>query len=217
MSVLKVLVAVGVAYLLGAVPVGYLVVRLFKGKDIRQVGSGRTGSTNALRAGGVKVGIVTALGDLAKGILAVLVAQAIAGELYPGLVEAAAGLAAVIGHNWPLYLGFRGGAGTVPSVGAAIAFWPWCALYLVPMFPIGLYFIGYASLASLLGAAVIVLTFLVRAALGLDPHWWYVVYSVLASGLVVWELRPNIKRLREGTERAVGRRALRAGKSITGQ
>ncbi|MBN1890893.1 MAG: glycerol-3-phosphate 1-O-acyltransferase PlsY [Thermoflexales bacterium] len=217
MSVLTVLAAVVVAYLLGSIPVGYLAVRVLKGKDIRQVGSGRTGSTNALRAGGVRVGIVTALGDLAKGILAVFVARAIAGSIYPGMVEAAAGLAAVIGHNWPLYLGFKGGAGTVPSVGAAIAFWPWCALYLVPMFPLGLYFIGYASLASLIGAAVIALTFLIRAALGLDPHWWYVAYSLLSSGLVVWELRPNIKRLREGTERAVGLRALRAGKSITGQ
>ncbi len=217
MSVIIVLAAVVVAYLLGAIPVGYLAVRLLKGKDIRQVGSGRTGSTNALRAGGVTGGIVTALGDLAKGILAVLVARAIAGPVYPGLVEAAAGLAAVIGHNWPIYLGFKGGAGTVPSVGAAIAFWPWCALYLVPLFPLGLYFIGYASLTSLIGAAVVLLTFLVRAALGLDSHWWYVAYSLLSSGIVVWALRPNIKRLREGTERIVGRRALHAGKSITGQ
>lgn len=217
MSGVTVLAALVAAYLLGAIPVGFLAVRAFTGKDIRQVGSGRTGTTNALRAGGVKVGIVTALGDLAKGILAVLVARAIAGTAYPGLVEAAAGVAAVVGHNWPVYLGFKGGAGTVPSLGAALALWPWCALYLVPLFPLGLYFIGYASLTSLIGAAVIVLTFLVRAVLGLDPHWWYFAYSLFSSALVVWELRPNIKRLREGTERVIGLRALRAGKSLTGQ
>jgi len=207
-----------IGYLIGSIPMGYLVIKVVKGEDIRKHGSGRTGGTNALRAGGAIAGALTSLGDALKGYAAVMLARVIVGpaELATTvgtLAAVVAGLGAVIGHNWSLYLSFKGGAGTAPNIGAAIAFWPMAGLYLAPMVPLGLYLIGYASVTSLIIAAMVLVTFVVRAALQADPNWWYVAYAVGATVVVVWALRPNIKRLREGTERLVGLRARAAKKS----
>jgi glycerol-3-phosphate acyltransferase PlsY len=197
------------------------VIRLMKGEDIRTHGSGRTGGTNALRAGGLGAGALTMLGDAAKGYVAVTVARIVMGQeaiaTNLGAVAAAlAGLGAVVGHNWSVYLGFKGGAGTAPNIGASIAFWPISGLYLAPMVPLGLFLIGYASVTSLLIAGAVLATFLVRAAVQADPNWWYAGYAVAATAAVVWALRPNIKRLREGTERMVGLRARLARKRKDG-
>jgi len=201
-----------IGYLIGSIPMGYLVIKVVKGEDIRKHGSGRTGGTNALRAGGPIAGALTSLGDALKGYAAVMLARVIVGpaELATTvgtLAAVVAGLGAVIGHNWSLYLSFKGGAGTAPNIGAAIAFWPVAGLYLAPMVPLGLYLIGYASVTSLIIAGMVLVTFVVRAALQADPNWWYVGYAVAATAVVVWALRPNIKRLRAGTERLVGLRA----------
>jgi glycerol-3-phosphate acyltransferase PlsY len=201
-----------IGYLIGSVPMGYLVIKLLKGEDIRHHGSGRTGGTNALRAGGLGAGALTMFGDALKGFAAVMLARLVVGPemLMTSLgtfASAVAGFGAVIGHNWSVYLGFKGGAGTAPNIGAAIAFWPIAGLYLAPMVPLGLYLIGYASVTSLVVAGMVLVTFIVRAALQADPNWWYAAYAVAATVAVVWALRPNIKRLREGTERRVGRRA----------
>jgi len=210
-----------IGYLIGSIPMGYLVIKVVKGEDIRKHGSGRTGGTNALRAGGPIAGALTSLGDAFKGYAAVMLARVIVGpaELATTvgtLAAVVAGLGAVIGHNWSLYLSFKGGAGTAPNIGAAIAFWPVAGLYLAPMVPLGLYLIGYASVTSLVIAAVVLVTFVVRAALQADPNWWYVAYAVGATVVVVWALRPNIKRLREGTERLVGLRARAARQRNSG-
>ena len=206
-----VLVAV-VGYLVGSIPMGYVVIKLLRGKDIRQHGSGRTGGTNALRAGGGVAATLTVVGDIVKGYVAVALARLLIGPAawatsLGTLALALAGLAAVLGHNWSVYLGFKGGAGTAPNIGAAIAFWPVAGLYLAPMVPLGLYLIGYASVTSLIIAGMVLVTFVVRAALQADPNWWYVAYAAAAAAAVVWALRPNIKRLRDGTERLVGLRA----------
>jgi glycerol-3-phosphate acyltransferase PlsY len=204
-----------IGYLVGSIPMGYLIIRLMKGEDIRSHGSGRTGGTNALRAGGPVAGILTSVGDAFKGYAAVTLARLVVGpEVLAttiGTVAAVlAGLAAVVGHNWSVYLGFKGGAGTAPNIGATIAFWPIAGLYLAPMVPLGLYLIGYASVTSLVIAGMVLITFAVRAALQADPNWWYVGYATAAAAAVVWALRPNIKRLRQGTERMVGLRARKA-------
>jgi glycerol-3-phosphate acyltransferase PlsY len=201
-----------VGYLIGSIPMGYLVIKLVKGQDIREHGSGRTGGTNAMRAGGFGAGALTMIGDVVKGYAAVWLARVILGA---GVVEtslgtfisALAGLGAVVGHNWSIYLKFKGGAGTAPNIGASLAFWPISLLYLAPMVPIGLYLIGYASVTSMVVAGLIIITYVVRAALQADPNWWYAAYAIAAAAAIVWALRPNIKRLREGTERLVGRRA----------
>jgi len=193
----QLLLAAAAGYLLGAIPVGYMVIWLLKRQDIRRQGSGRIGGTNALRAGGTLAGVLTGVGDILKGLLAVLVARWITHGAIWGDVLAA--VAAVVGHNWSVYVGFRGGAGTAPNIGACIAIWPLSAVWLVPLLPFGLNVIGYASVTSLLVAAVIPLTLAVRAALG-QGHWLHVLYGVVAGLTVVWALRPNIKRLLSGTE-----------------
>lgn len=212
-----ILITALIGYLIGSIPVGYVVIRLMKGEDIRTHGSGRTGGTNALRAGGLGAGTLTMLGDAAKGYAAVTLARLVLGQealaTNIGAVAAAlAGLGAVVGHNWSVYLGFKGGAGTAPNIGASIALWPVSGLYLAPMVPLGLFLIGYASVTSLLIAGMVLVTFVVRAALQADPNWWYAAYGVAAAVAVAWALRPNIKRLREGTERMVGLRARLARK-----
>lgn len=193
----QVLLATVIAYLFGSIPVGYLVIYAMKGRDIRTIGSGRTGGTNALRAGGSGAAILTAAGDMLKGAAAVLVARQIAGQA--PLVDVIAAVAAVIGHNWSIFLRFKGGAGTGPNVGACIALWPLSAIWLIPFLPFGINVIRYASVTSLVIAAVIPATLALRAALGAGP-WLHVLYGVLAAAAVAWALRPNIKRLVNGTE-----------------
>jgi glycerol-3-phosphate acyltransferase PlsY len=193
------IVALPVAYLLGSIPVGILVVRWFQGIDVRQVGSGRTGGTNVLRAAGWKAAVFTGLGDASKATLAVLVARWIHG---PSLLLALAGAAAVVGHNYSLFLGFRGGAGTGASIGGALALWPVSGLITIPtLLGIGMA-TGRASLGSITITLVLPLVFAVRAILGHGP-WAYVAHGLTTSVVTLWALRPNIKRLLEGNERPV--------------
>ncbi len=198
----RLLSAAVAGYLLGAIPMGYLVIFAMKGQDIRQHGSGRTGGTNAVRAGGSWAGVFTVIGDSIKGILAILIARWITGDAVWG--DVLAGVAAVIGHNWSIYIGFKGGAGTGANIGACIGIWPLSALWLIPLLPFGLNVIRYASVTSLVIAAVIPLTLAIRAALGAGP-WLHVLYGVLAAVAVTWALRPNIKRILNGTEPRVPR------------
>ena len=198
---LLLLIATAVAYLIGSIPVGYLVIWLTQGRDIRTVGSGRTGGTNALRAGGSWAGIATGAGDILKGFLAVFAARLIIGDAVanPSVAGIVGGIAVVAGHNWSVFMNFRGGAGTAPNVGASIAIWPLSALWLLPMLPFGLNLIRYASLMSLIVAVVIPISFAIRAVLGYGP-WLDVLYGVVTGLMVAWALRPNIKRLINGTE-----------------
>jgi acyl phosphate:glycerol-3-phosphate acyltransferase len=194
-------IAAGVAaYLIGSIPVGYLVIYAMKGQDIRRHGSGRTGGTNALRAGGRWAGIATGAGDMFKGFVAVIVARWIMGSSpYTVWSDVLAGVLVVIGHNASIYLGFKGGAGTGPNIGAAVALWPLSGLWLVPMLPVGLNVTGYASLTSIIIAILIPVQFAIRAALHVGP-WQYVLEGVLTMIAILWALRPNIKRLLNGTE-----------------
>jgi acyl phosphate:glycerol-3-phosphate acyltransferase len=192
------LVLAGIAgYLLGSIPTGYLVVGILTGRDVRKVGSGRTGGTNAMRAGGVKAFVLTGIGDVLKGVAAVIVARLITGDWLVG--QAVAGVAAVIGHNWSIFLGFKGGAGTGANIGVCIGLWPLSALWLIPLVPLGVFVVGYASITSLVIAALIPITLALRAAAG-QSSWIYVGYGIAAALTVVWALRPNIKRLLAGTE-----------------
>lgn len=193
----RLILATVIAYLLGSVPVGYLVIYAMKGRDIRTIGSGRTGGTNALRAGGSGAAVLTAAGDMLKGAAAVLLARLIAGQA--PIVDVLAAVAAVAGHNWSVFLNFKGGAGTGPNVGACIALWPWSAVWLIPLLPFGINVIRYASVTSLMIALVIPITLAIRAAVGAGP-WLHVLYGALAAVAVAWALRPNIKRLISGTE-----------------
>jgi glycerol-3-phosphate acyltransferase PlsY len=202
---IKYIISVVVAYLLGSIPVGVFVVRLFGGRDIRTVGSGRTGGTNALRAAGLPAGVVTGLGDVAKGYAAIAVARLVAGTSLP-ILEALCAVAVVSGHNWPIYINFKGGAGTGPNVGAATAFWPWTGAILIPLVPIVLLTTGYASLASTSASLIIVAIFIIRAIFFNQPTA-YIGYAIATTILTAIALIPNYKRLVAGTERRVGPRA----------
>ncbi len=187
-------------YLLGSIPFGFIVVGMLRERDITTEGSGRIGGTNAMRAGGLGAGALTVAGDVCKGLAAVAWAHAV----LPGVVWAGvlAGWAAVLGHNASIYLGFRGGAGSGPNMGVAGAFWPPSLIFTLLCLPFSLFVIGYASVGSLLIAAVIIALFAVRAALGHGPVE-YVWYGIGALALVVYALRPNIDRLLKGTEKRV--------------
>src|SRR5512143_650380 len=111
MAAVTLILAAIAGYLIGSIPTGYLVVGALTGIDVRKVGSGRTGGTNAMRAGGVRAFALTGIGDMLKGIAAVLAARLIVTWLAAGdrpLAEAVAGFAAVCGHNWSVFLGFKG-------------------------------------------------------------------------------------------------------------
>ena len=205
------LAAAALGYLCGAIPFGFIYVRLFKGQDLTKIGSGRTGGTNSFRAAGLGVGVLTSFSDVLKGAAAVwLTTRLVGGALGPDLLpwsQALAGVLAVVGHNWSIFLKFGGGAGTGPNVGWSAAIWPW--IFPIAFLVMGgmLYFVGMASVASLSMAAVTIIIFAIRFAMGVDTTLAYLVGSVVAGLVVAWALRPNIRRVMNGTERLVGRRA----------
>jgi glycerol-3-phosphate acyltransferase PlsY len=214
MQILYFLLAALIGYLLGSIAFGFIYVKLFKGEDLRTIGSGRTGGTNSLRAAGLGVGLLTSLSDVFKGAAAVWLTTWLLGDaLGPALLpwaQATAGVFAVIGHNWSIYLKFAGGAGTGPNVGWSAAIWPW--IFPIAFLVMGgmLYFVGMASVASLSMAAVTITIFAIRYVLGIDTTLAYLVGSIVAGLVVTWALRPNIRRVLNGTERVVGRRARQA-------
>jgi len=218
MQAVWVVVSVVLGYLIGSIPFGWVVVKLSTGRDIREVESGRTGGTNALRAAGVWAGIATALLDILKGACAVWVARWLtAGNAW---AESLAPLAAILGHNYSLYLiergadgriKLRGGAGAAPCAGGAMALWAPSVLILVPLGALILYFVGYASVATMSVGLVVATIFALRYFAGLS-EWQNILYGLLAFGAMLWALRPNIKRLIDGNERLVGLRARRSKK-----
>lgn len=188
-----------VGYVLGSVPVGFLIVRWVREIDIREIGSGRTGGTNVLRAAGWEMAILVMLVDIIKGALAVLIARWLNG---PPLVQALAGVTAIVGHNYSIFLRFKGGAGAMAAVGGATALWPWSSVILLLAGLVVVLTTRYASMGSITLALLIPIILAIRAAMGLGP-WDYLVYGLLAALLVVWALKPNIQRLLRGEERRV--------------
>lgn len=209
---MQILLDLGLAllgYVIGSIPFGLIIVKLRTGKDIRQVESGRTGGTNAMRAAGFLAGLMTAVMDILKGAAAVWVARTLGGSEY---AQVLAPLAAILGHNYSLFLAerdaqgrlrFRGGAGGAPCLGGALGLWPPSAGIILLVGVVVFFGTGYASLTTIsvgLGALII---FWVLAALGLAP-WQYVAYGLVGLALLLWALRPNIRRLFSGQERVVG-------------
>jgi glycerol-3-phosphate acyltransferase PlsY len=206
------------AYIFGSIPFGLLIVKLTTGKDIRQVASGRTGGTNAARAAGAWAGILTGFMDGFKGAAAVWVAQAAS----PGnhWLHVIAPLAAILGHNYSLFiierdekghLRLRGGAGGGPTVGGAIGLWWPSAFIILPLAVLVFIGIGYASITTMSIALITIAIFSVRYSMGLAtlPD---VLYGVIAFVFLVWALRPNIHALIEGRERFHGWRPWRKKK-----
>jgi glycerol-3-phosphate acyltransferase PlsY len=205
------LAAIAAGYLLGAVPVGLLVGRMAGNVDLRDLGSRRTGATNASRTLGMRWGAVVLLLDIAKGIVAVFLARLLFRD--GGAVEwvaAAAGLAAVVGHNWSVIIGFRGGRGVATTGGGLLALSPLAVIAVVPVMLVIVWRTRYVSAASLAGAAGAMIATAVLAAAGLGT-WPAFAYAVAAGALVIASHGDNIARLRAGTERRVGEREAARG------
>ncbi len=194
------------AYLLGSIPVGYLLVRIFRRQDIRTVGSGNIGATNVLRSEGKALGAATFLLDVCKGALAVLLAAMIAGSVLPTVpqrnVEALAALFAVLGHMFPIWLHFHGGKGVATGFGVFLVAAPWAALSSITLFAIVFALTRYVSLGSILGAASfpVFAWFMVN---GERPLFFIAVQAAVAL-LIIVKHHPNIRRLLTGNEHRFG-------------
>ena len=210
---LYLLLAAAIGYLIGAIPFGYIYVKLVTGKDIRTIESGRTGGTNAGRAAGGWVGWLTGLSDMFKATAAVLAATALvqnglAADWLP-YARALAGLCAVIGHNWSVYVGFAGGAGLTPNVGWATAIWGWLFPIAFVMLIAIFYITGMASVVTFSISATISVVLGIRYWMGVDPSPAYLLASLVTLAMIGWSLRPNFQRILNGTERRVGPAAKR--------
>ncbi|TDX52895.1 glycerol-3-phosphate 1-O-acyltransferase PlsY [Orenia marismortui] len=184
------------SYLLGSIPFALIVVRLVKGVDIRKYGSGNIGATNAFRLLGLSMGILVALLDIGKGFLAVSIARI----FFPdqSLILLLAGLAAIAGHNWPIFLKFNGGRGVATSVGVLISLSPKAVLITFLVWIIIVVTTQYVSLASITGAILIPILMLL---FGQDK--FVLIFTLLISIFVIYRHLPNIKRLLSGTENKV--------------
>jgi len=196
-EILRYVIVIALGYVIGSIPVGYLVVKLVKGTDIRQHGSGRSGGTNVWRAAGLLPAILTAAGDFLKGMSAVLIARAVLGN---SVGEVLVGVAAVVGHNWSVFLGWRGGAGTATNLGVISTLSLPVALGLIVAALLVVVISRYASVASL-AVAVLAPTIFLGLALFAHRPLPHALYGLLAGAIVVLALRPNIVRLLAGTER----------------
>jgi glycerol-3-phosphate acyltransferase PlsY len=192
------------AYLIGSIPFGYLAAKVAKGVDIRDYGSGGTGTTNVLRTAGKRAAAITVLGDFLKGVLVVVVAK------YGGLSEIAvvlAGMAVVAGHNWPIFLRFKGGRGVATGFGVSLGLtWP----VSVSLFVIWLLIImltRYVSLASIFVSAAypVVIIFIHYYAPGVYD-WPVVVFAFAGGGIVFFMHRKNLMRLVKGEEAKIGQK-----------
>jgi glycerol-3-phosphate acyltransferase PlsY len=207
-----------ISYILGSIPFGLILVKLKTGQDVRKIQSGRTGGTNAMRAAGLWVGVATALLDLFKGACSVWLAKWIVPDIY--WIHTLAPVMVIIGHNYSVFLidrdekgklQFHGGAGGSSSAGGSMGLWPPIMLFILPIALFILYFVGYASVATLSAPIITTVVFFVLAWMGKLP-WPYVFYGIFAGFLLAWSLRPNIKRLLNGSERLIGLRAKRREK-----
>lgn len=215
-------IAAGLGYLLGSLPAGVIVCRMV-GKDPRLVGSGRTGGTNVYRTAGLPAASATVALDVLKGAVAAWLGFRMAGALPAGfaagigvapvspdwstawLAASCGALAAIVGHNYSILAGFRGGAGSSPNLGAIFVLDPWVALAGFLASVVMLVGTRIASLASLSLAVIVLVAELWRVAAHAMPPA-VLLYSVGQFVLVMWALRPNLARLRAGTERRIGSR-----------
>jgi glycerol-3-phosphate acyltransferase PlsY len=190
------------AYLIGAIPVGYVVARLAGGVDIRASGSGNIGATNVLRTLGKGAAIATLVGDIAKGFVAVSVARAF--DASPGWAAAGAVLA-IAGNCWPVFLRFRGGKGVATGFGAFLALAPWATAPAALVFAVVVATFRYVSLGSVM--AVVCLPIGVLALGYPRPH---VAAAVATAIIIVYRHRENLARLFKGSEPRLGRRPVSA-------
>ena len=198
-ELLAALALIAGAYLIGSVPVGYGVCRSGFGIDIFKHGSQRSGTTNVLRTAGLKAAAFVLVGDFLKGFLPALVARALLGQL--ALVPVLVAFAAIAGHNWSIYLRFRGGRGVTTSWGVVMALAPATALIGVPIGLATLAIARYVSLMSLIAAVGFLIGAIALYALGLGVTGFHLFLIAVINLFLVSQHLDNLRRLFAGTER----------------
>ena len=188
------------AYFLGSISWGYMLLQLKMGVDVREYGSGRTGMSNVLRTGGVKSAAVVLTLDIAKGVIAVVIARAVIGTT---AAEVSAGLIVLVGHNWPVFLQFKGGRGILTALGGLALMVPVAAIIATATFIAITALSRYISLGSVVGVMIAALAILALALAGVNSGT-YMVYGFIAAAMIVWQHRDNIRRIRDGNERRLG-------------
>ena len=201
-----------IAYLLGSIPFGLIIGKLKSGVDIREYGSGKTGATNLMRVAGTKLGVLTIVLDVVKAGGAVMLAAVIIDGSSGGftiggvfvywqhVAQVAAGLAAVAGHNWPIFAKFKGGRGVTAYFGTLFAIFPPAGIFGAQIVAIAALRSRHMSLGSILGSLAACCLMVPLTILYNFPSI-YLVYGLVVTALLVYQHQDNIKRLRQGTER----------------
>jgi acyl phosphate:glycerol-3-phosphate acyltransferase len=204
-----------IGYLLGSIPIGLLVSKLHSNKDIRQFGSGKIGTTNVLRTSGRKAAAIVLIGDLLKGILPVVLAGIIFGNdlvvignfaLGALVAQVLAGLAAIAGHNWSIFLKFKGGRGVATFYGGLIALCPPAALISGEVFLVSAGVTRFVSFGSILGVLTAYIILVPMTLIYKFPIE-YLGYALIGGLVIIYMHRDNINRLVSGTERKIGQQA----------
>lgn len=201
------LIVAAVGYLVGSFSGGYVVGKLYRNVDLRRVGSGSTGGTNALRALGPGAAVLVAIVDIAKGALAVYIAQLFVpyGSGWRPIAEALAGTAAVAGHCWPITLQGRGGRGVATGVGALAFIASPTIVFAVLFFGVAIVVTRIVSVASLSSVAGALVGYLLLSAFGVIPFHWAALAFILVGGAIVYVRHvDNIRRLFRGSEPRLG-------------
>jgi glycerol-3-phosphate acyltransferase PlsY len=207
---LGIILIAAASYLLGSIPTGYLLVRIFRHQDIRAVGSGNIGATNVLRSGGKGLGAATFFLDMFKGCTAVWLGGFLGAMLLPSTplrtAQALAALVAVLGHMFPVWLRFKGGKGVATGFGVFLVAAPWAALAAISVFFIVLFLSRYVSLASILGAASFPFFawYFNRTQTGPHPTPFFIAVQCAVALLIIVKHHQNIRRLLAGTESRFG-------------
>lgn len=186
------------SYLIGSIPTGYIIVKLFTGQDIRTVGSGSTGATNVKRVMGKKWFFVVMLLDALKGALPVVLTALFGADFAGGLLPVLAAICVILGHSKSVFLNFTGGKSVASGVGTLLALDWQAGLIIVAVWGVVTWVSRYVSLGSVVALA---LSPLIMWFLNAPPA--YIVYAVIAAIYVIYLHRENIKRLKEGTENKV--------------
>jgi acyl phosphate:glycerol-3-phosphate acyltransferase len=202
--VIRDLAAVAAGYLVGSIPTGLWLGRLVGGVDVRTVGSRRTGATNVQRSLGTAAGLAVLALDFGKGCLPVVAVRMITGDDY---VAAVAGLAAVVGHDWPLFAGFRGGRGVATAAGALAPFAPLALILTFLCFVVTVALTRYVSLGSIVAGAVVAIVFcLLRGHITNQVDAGLIV-ALVGGALIIVKHADNLHRLLRGCESKLGQRA----------
>lgn len=206
MIYLTIIAAAIISYLIGSINFSILISKAISGKDIRESGSGNAGATNMLRTHGKKMGVLTLLLDVLKGVAAILLIRFIKDKLGAGgnVLDYIAGVCVILGHNFPIYFGFKGGKGVATSLGVVLML-DWKVGLIVAVCAIAVMAITrYVSLGSILGGAAYIVVEIVKAAVTHNYSKTQLICVVIIGGLLIARHHANIKRLLNGTENKLG-------------